>query len=163
MVTSPRELAADRPTAILQPKIAHFFGYILRSCFYLRPRFNLTAEWTRTTRNRRFVSVFVFTKGLRPLQTGGSAETERSLVTIPRTMILCLGITPTVQRSIVFDRLRIGDVNRTADVTEYASGKSINVARVIRTLGHDVVATGLIGGSRGRFVCEDIAAAKART
>ena len=31
-------------------------------------------------------------------------------------MILCIGTTPTAQRTLVFDRLRLDDVNRAADV-----------------------------------------------
>lgn len=57
-------------------------------------------------------------------------------------MILCVGVTPAWQRTIEFDRLRVGEVNRATRVTLTASGKGTNVARVLRTLGSDVVLAG---------------------
>jgi tagatose 6-phosphate kinase len=74
-------------------------------------------------------------------------------------MILCLGLTPTVQRSMTFDRVTIDEVNRAVDVKDYASGKSPNVARILRTLGADPLAVGFAGGDRGRFLLEDMAKA----
>lgn len=59
-----------------------------------------------------------------------------------RIMILCVGLTPAWQRTMEFDRLRVGEVNRATRVTLTASGKGTNVARVLRTLGADVVLTG---------------------
>jgi len=73
-------------------------------------------------------------------------------------MILCIGTTPTVQRTMTFPRLVIDDVNRAASVHEHASGKSVNVARVLGVLGEDAMAIGFAGGRRGQFLLEDIAA-----
>jgi tagatose 6-phosphate kinase len=73
-------------------------------------------------------------------------------------MILCIGTTPTVQRTMVFDALKLDDVNRAAAVTEYASGKAVNVARVLRALAHaDILAVGFAGGRRGQFLLEELA------
>lgn len=77
-------------------------------------------------------------------------------------MFLCLGATPTVQRSMTFDRLVLDDVNRAVEVHEYASGKSPNVARVLKTLGADPLAVGFAGGDRGRFLLEDLSRAGVR-
>ena len=71
-------------------------------------------------------------------------------------MYLCLGTTPTVQRSMTFDRLSIDEVNRAIEVEEYASGKSPNVARVLRTMGEDPLAVGFAGGDRGRLLLDDL-------
>jgi tagatose 6-phosphate kinase len=71
-------------------------------------------------------------------------------------MILCLGTTPTVQRTMLFDRVAIDGVNRATEVREYASGKSVNVAKVLHTLGHNAVATGFIGGTRGALLLEHL-------
>lgn len=71
-------------------------------------------------------------------------------------MILCIGPTPTVQRTMTFEALTLDSVNRAAGVHEYASGKSINVARVAHTLGERVLATGFLGGERGRFLRADL-------
>jgi len=77
-------------------------------------------------------------------------------------MILCLGTTPVYQRSMSFDGLVLDDVNRAAAVADYASGKSINVARVARTLGEEVLASGFVGGSRGEQLCRDLDASGIR-
>ena len=74
-------------------------------------------------------------------------------------MILCLGTTPVLQRTMVFDRLNVDAVNRAVEVTEHASGKSINVARVLHTLGEEVIASGFLGGDSGRFIRADLTAA----
>jgi tagatose 6-phosphate kinase len=71
-------------------------------------------------------------------------------------MILCLGTTPTVQRTMSFARLAIDDVNRAVDVSEYASGKSVNAARVLHALGVEVLATGFLGGDTGKFMRGDL-------
>ena len=71
-------------------------------------------------------------------------------------MILCLGTTPTVQRSMTFNELVIDDVNRAVEVSEYASGKSPNVARVLKTMGADAMEVGFAGGDRGRFLLQDL-------
>jgi tagatose 6-phosphate kinase len=65
--------------------------------------------------------------------------------------ILCIGTTPTAQRSMIFPTLTIDAVNRATEVYEYASGKSLNVARVLQALGQDAIATGFLGGPRGEF------------
>jgi tagatose 6-phosphate kinase len=71
-------------------------------------------------------------------------------------MILCLGTTPTVQRSMVFERVTSNAVNRAVEVLEGASGKSVNVARVLCTLGRAALATGFVGGDRGRFLLREL-------
>lgn len=72
-------------------------------------------------------------------------------------MILCLGTTPTVQRSLVFDRVTPDAVNRAREAYDYASGKSVNVARVVRTLGEEALAIGFAGGDRGAFLLRELA------
>src|SRR5437868_15026783 len=74
-------------------------------------------------------------------------------------MILCVGTTPVMQRTMSFAQLQIDAVNRAFHVTDTASGKSINVARVLHTLGEDVLATGFLGGDRGRFIRDELRAA----
>lgn len=71
-------------------------------------------------------------------------------------MIISLGITPTVQRTLHYSRLTLDAVNRTGDVHVTASGKAVNVARVIHTLGGDVLAMGLIGGYTAPFMQQDM-------
>ncbi|MDB5318944.1 MAG: tagatose-6-phosphate kinase [Phycisphaerales bacterium] len=87
-------------------------------------------------------------------------------------MILCVGTTPTVQRTMTVDRLVIDEVNRASAVHEHASGKSVNVARVLGVLGGAAldfgelsstelakvsrVAVGFAGGRRGEQLLEDM-------
>lgn len=75
-------------------------------------------------------------------------------------MIVCLGTTPTVQRTMVFPALRMDAVNRAVRVMETASGKSINAARVAHTLGEAVIATGFLGGRSGQWIRETLTAAE---
>ena len=71
-------------------------------------------------------------------------------------MIVTLGPTPAWQRTMAFDRFRVDGVNRAARVLEYASGKSINAARVAHTLGARVLAMGFAGGDTGRRLGADL-------
>ena len=74
-------------------------------------------------------------------------------------MILTLGTTPAVARSMVFDRVTIDSVNRAKEVHVTAAGKSVNAARVLHTLGRHVVCTGFVGGYCGQILREDLDAA----
>jgi tagatose 6-phosphate kinase len=71
-------------------------------------------------------------------------------------MILTLGTTPTVQRTMTFAKLSIDHVNRATTVRQFASGKSINVARVLHVLGERVLATGIVGADSGKFMRLDL-------
>lgn len=53
---------------------------------------------------------------------------------------------------MLFDEVVADDVNRAHSVYETAAGKSINVAKVARILGEDVVTTGFLGGETGKFI-----------
>lgn len=61
-------------------------------------------------------------------------------------MIICLGTTPTMQRSMRFKSITVDEVNRAIMVDDYASGKSVNCARVLHSLGAEVMCTGFLGG-----------------
>ena len=65
---------------------------------------------------------------------------------------LCVGLTPTVQRTLRFSQLTLGEVNRAWEVVTTASGKAVNVARVLDTLGADVALVHPLGGDSGRSV-----------
>ena len=66
--------------------------------------------------------------------------------------VLCLGLTPVLQRTLVFDRLETDEVNRARQVVESAAGKALNTARALVALGTPADATGLNGGETGRRV-----------
>lgn len=73
-------------------------------------------------------------------------------------MILCVGGTPAVQRTMRFASLRAGEVNRASEVQVTASGKVVNAARVVTTLGGRAVVATFLGGDAGRFVARELAA-----
>ena len=51
---------------------------------------------------------------------------------------------------MTFDQLELDNVNRARTTLDGAAGKSINVAKVLSTMGAHPVATGFVGGDRGR-------------
>ncbi len=67
-------------------------------------------------------------------------------------MILCIGTTPACQRVMTFNRVVPDAVNRAVNTHDGVAGKSVNVAKVLQALGEPVVATGFLGGDRGREV-----------
>lgn len=66
--------------------------------------------------------------------------------------ILCLSLTPCLQRTLTFSNLAIGEVNRTANIKVTASGKAVNTARIIQLLGSTAWQLGFLGGSQGTEV-----------
>lgn len=71
-------------------------------------------------------------------------------------MILCVGGTPAMQRTLSFERLIPGEVNRAKEVRVTASGKVTNAARVAATLGSEVLFVTFLGGDSGRFVAHSL-------
>jgi len=57
---------------------------------------------------------------------------------------------------MVFDHVLPDGVNRATAVHDYASGKSVNVARVLHALGENAVAVGFAGGARGEALLRDL-------
>ena len=66
--------------------------------------------------------------------------------------ILCIGTTPAAQRVMIFRKLTPDAVNRAVTTLDGAAGKSINAAKILKTLGAHPIATGLLGGQRGDFL-----------
>ncbi len=73
-------------------------------------------------------------------------------------MILAVCLNPTLQKTLVFPSLREGEVNRSAAHYLDASGKGVNVARVLAGLGRDAVHLTHSGG-RNRDLFLSLAAA----
>jgi len=67
-------------------------------------------------------------------------------------MILVVGLSPAWQRTLTFERIIPGKVNRAKHVSETASGKGVNVARVASILGADVRLLTVAGGTRGQLL-----------
>jgi len=74
-------------------------------------------------------------------------------------VILCVGGTPAVQRTLRFKSLEPGAVNRPYEVLRVtASGKVVNAARAVTVLGGQALLTTFLGGDSGRFVARELAA-----
>ncbi|MFT3786205.1 MAG: hexose kinase [Tepidisphaeraceae bacterium] len=76
--------------------------------------------------------------------------------------MLCLGTTPSFGRTMRFKKLTLDEVNRTADVREYAAGKAPNVARAARTMGGEPLVLGFVGGHRATPMRESLDAENIR-
>ena len=66
--------------------------------------------------------------------------------------ILCLGLTPALQRTLIFDVFDLNEVNRAKMVIESAAGKALNTARALSVLSMPVQVAGLNGGAIGRKI-----------
>jgi len=66
--------------------------------------------------------------------------------------VFCLGLTPVLQRTMLFDKLDVDEVNRARQVVESAAGKALNTARALATLGTPAETAGFNGGETGRRV-----------
>jgi len=64
-------------------------------------------------------------------------------------MILCVGPTPAAQRVMIFKKIVAGSVNRALSTTDGASGKAVNVGKVLKILGEEPLVIGFVGGGRG--------------
>jgi tagatose 6-phosphate kinase len=67
-------------------------------------------------------------------------------------------ITPNIALDVTYEiaELRPGQAHRIRSVHARAGGKGVNVARVLRSLGHDVLVLGLAGGPTGDAVRADL-------
>ena len=79
-------------------------------------------------------------------------------MTMTAAPVLCVGLTPTVQRTLEFDAFRVDHVNRARRTTVSAAGKGVNVALVLHALGAPSLTLGFLGGPGGAVVDEYLAA-----
>lgn len=59
--------------------------------------------------------------------------------------ILTVTLNPAIDVTLQLDLLHVGEVNRHHAVETHAAGKGLNVAQVLKDLGHSVVVTGFLG------------------
>lgn len=67
-------------------------------------------------------------------------------------MILVVTMNPSVDIAYPLNSLTINGVNRVSTVRKEAGGKGLNVTKVIRLAGEEVLVTGLIGGLLGQYI-----------
>jgi tagatose 6-phosphate kinase len=59
---------------------------------------------------------------------------------------------------MLFRQVTLDQVNRAVETLDGAAGKSINVAKVLHSLGASVIATGFLGGPRGKELADGLRA-----
>lgn len=73
-------------------------------------------------------------------------------------MITCLGLSPALDLTYGVDAVAVGEIHRPAWRVALPGGKSLNVARALRTLGAAVHAIAPLGGSTGQRVLAELLA-----
>lgn len=71
-------------------------------------------------------------------------------------MILTVTPNPAIDKVYAIDDFAVNQVFRPKAQVATAGGKGLNVARVARLLGEEVMATGIIGGNTGRLIEKEI-------
>lgn len=69
-----------------------------------------------------------------------------------------MGLAPAFQRTLIFDRFRVDEVNRAREVVMSAGGKAVNAVLALTLLQRTCVVAGLNGGDTGRFISSHLAA-----
>jgi 6-phosphofructokinase 2 len=75
-------------------------------------------------------------------------------MTLAKPNILCISLTPALDRYISVKKLELGDINRFPGVIERAGGKSINGARAIQLVGGKPLVISALGGHRGDAIID---------
>lgn len=71
-------------------------------------------------------------------------------------MILTVTLNPALDRTLAVPNFEVGFRHRAVETVTLPGGKGVNVARVIKRLGHPVIATGFVGGRTGERVLAEL-------
>ncbi len=90
----------------------------------------------------------------RPAQAAGAADRGggRPSAGARRQAVVCLSISPAVQRTLSFERFQTDAVNRALATVVSVGGKGVNTALALARLRRASVVTGLSGGDTGAFI-----------
>jgi 1-phosphofructokinase len=69
-------------------------------------------------------------------------------------MIITITLNPALDKTVEIDNFSLGNVNRITEVRVDAGGKGINVSKVIKTLGGESRALGILAGRAGSHIRE---------
>jgi tagatose 6-phosphate kinase len=72
-------------------------------------------------------------------------------------MIIVVGLTPSYQRVMAFERVCLDQVNRALEVNALASGKGVNCARALKYLGKRSICLTVLGGFTGNWIESSLA------
>ena len=70
--------------------------------------------------------------------------------------LITVTLNPAIDTAYQLDMLKIGESTRTKNPLKSAGGKGLNVTRVAKLLGEDIIATGFLGGSNGAFIRDQL-------
>src|SRR3954452_19705366 len=71
-------------------------------------------------------------------------------------MILSVTLNTASDKTLAVPNFRLGRRHRTVEQTTMPGGKGVNVARMLKTLGAPVIATGLAGGATGTRIVDQL-------
>jgi 1-phosphofructokinase/tagatose 6-phosphate kinase len=71
-------------------------------------------------------------------------------------MIITVTLNTAIDKTLSVPNFRLGRRHRTVEQTTMPGGKGVNVARVLKTLGQPVIATGLAGGATGTRLVDQL-------
>lgn len=71
-------------------------------------------------------------------------------------MITTITLNPSIDRRYVVNGFEKGKIFRAKETQYTAGGKGLNVSKVIKDLGYEVIATGLLGGKSGEFISDEL-------
>jgi 1-phosphofructokinase family hexose kinase len=71
-------------------------------------------------------------------------------------MIITVTLNTAIDKTLSVPNFRLGRRHRTVEQTTMPGGKGVNVARVLKSLGAPVIATGLAGGATGTRIVEQL-------
>ena len=71
-------------------------------------------------------------------------------------MIITVTLNAAIDKTLSVPNFRLGRRHRTVEQTTMPGGKGVNVARLLKTLGQPVIATGLAGGATGTRLVEQL-------
>lgn len=71
-------------------------------------------------------------------------------------MIYTVTLNPALDKTVEISDFKIDKVNRVENLKIEAGGKGINVSRVVKKLGGETTALGILGGNNGKFLLEKL-------
>ena len=71
-------------------------------------------------------------------------------------MIITVTLNTAIDKTLAVPNFQPGRRHRTVEQTTMPGGKGVNIARVLKTLGQPVIATGLAGGATGTRIVEQL-------
>lgn len=71
-------------------------------------------------------------------------------------MILTVTLTPALDKTVTLPGFKINNVNRIQSLRLDPGGKGINVSKVLKSLGTNSTATGILGGGTGQYIQDSL-------